>query len=572
MSFSWSVLRGPALSVPMLFLMSCANQIPPEGGPVDTVPPVIVSTYPAPYMLHFTGNRIVLEFDKYMEHRSVEESIFISPYVGDLTFDWSGTEVEITFSEKLRRNKTYVVNIGTDAKDIRNRNRMAQAFTLAFSTGDDIDHAAIRGRVFPLKAGDPPEGIMIFAYQLSDLDADTLNPRTLKPDYITQTGKNGEFFLRFLAFGPYRILAVKDEYRNLLYDPEIDQFAVPPSEIVLTPTDTLHDNVLLHMALEDATAPRLVKSEPHDVHHVMVEFSESIDTSSVFPLEVFITDTLAKQQLRTYSVFPNLPKLSSFTVVTESQDSTKGYLLTVRNARDIVGLPISQRANSLSFMGGSTADSLAPKILGVTVRDSTREVVLKPSFTIQFSDAMQQQSFKNAITLKDSSGNEIPMSLGWLSNAALKVMPQQELLGKCWYRLAIDTYNALDWSGRKLRDSLRVVRFETLDPEALSSIEGIVIDYDTTDTQGIIYIDADAADAKEQKSFSTTARSDGTFTVSHLDQGRYVVHAFRDRNANGKYDSGRPFPFVRSERFTYGSDTLKVRARWPLEGVTLQLR
>jgi len=38
------------------------------------------------------------------------------------------------------------------------------------------------------------------------------------------------------------------------------------------------------------------------------------------------------------------------------------------------------------------------------------------------------------------------------------------------------------------------------------------------------------------------------------------------------YDSGKPFPFAFSERISHLSDTLKVRARWPLEGVIIQLK
>ena len=33
---------------------------------------------------------------------------------------------------------------------------------------------------------------------------------------------------------------------------------------------------------------------------------------------------------------------------------------------------------------------------------------------------------------------------------------------------------------------------------------------------------------------------------------------------------GRPYPFLPSEPFTVGSDTVKVRARWTVEGVSLR--
>jgi uncharacterized protein (DUF2141 family) len=559
------------LVLPCLFL-SCANQIAPGGGPIDTVPPKIIATYPTPYTLHFDDNKIELEFDKYVDQRSVEESIFISPFVGDLEFDWSGKDVEVTFSEKLKPNRTYVVNVGTDVKDINNGNRMAQAFALAFSTGDDIDHGAIRGRVFPAKPTDKAEGVMIFAYQLVDMNPDTLDPRTLKPDYITQTGTNGEFFLQHLSLGAYRVFAVRDEFRNLLYDPETDDFGVPSRPLVLAPTDTMQDRVFLQLGKEDTTAPRLLKAEARDVHHVLMEFSESIDTSSALPIDIGIVDTLSQNQLKIYSILPNLPKLTSFTVVTDGQDSTRTYRLLVNSAHDLVGFPISPTANSLDFAGGSSADSSAPRLLSASIQDSARGLQLRPSVQFRFSDAIRRASLPQAVELRDSTGTVIPVSPFWLDDAVLAVQPAKVLLSKCWHRLTLVLSGGTNWSGRAFRDSLKLFRFETLDAEALSSIEGTVVDRDTADAVGNIFVIADAVNVKEPGSFTTMTRRDGTFVISEIEEGRYLVHAFRDRNANGKYDVGRPFPYIESERFNYAPDTLRVRARWPLEGVRIELR
>ncbi len=116
-------------------------------------PPQIVSVYPAPYTTFYDDSKIVLEFDEYVDRASVNESIFISPFLGELEFDWSGKEVEIRFQEKLKDNTTYVINVGTDVRDMRRGNRMAQAFALAFSTGASIDRGGIEGTVYPREPG-----------------------------------------------------------------------------------------------------------------------------------------------------------------------------------------------------------------------------------------------------------------------------------------------------------------------------------------------------------------------------------------------------------------------------------
>ena len=71
---------------------------------------------------------------------------------------------------------------------------MADSYILTFSTGNEIDKRIITGRIYD----DKPSGTMIFAYKLK---ADTVNPSTTKPDYISQAGNNGFFQLAGLGFG-----------------------------------------------------------------------------------------------------------------------------------------------------------------------------------------------------------------------------------------------------------------------------------------------------------------------------------------------------------------------------------
>jgi len=64
----------------------------------------------------------------------------------------------------------------------------------------------------------------------------------------------------------------------------------------------------------------------------------------------------------------------------------------------------------------------------------------------------------------------------------------------------------------------------------------------------------------------------GTFTLERLPEGRYLLAAFRDRDSSGAFDAGQPFPFAPAERFVEVPDTLKIRARWGIEGVPVRLR
>jgi hypothetical protein len=555
-----------------LLLVSCAGQRAPEGGPIDTDPPYVASTIPPNYTTRFRGNSIAIEFNKYVDHRSVEGALFISPSLGQLEFDWSGREVEIRFTGTPRRSTTYVVTVGTDVADLHNRNKMAQSFTLAFTTGEDIDHGAIEGRVFPRKETDPALGVMVFAYRLDGLNADTLDPRSTKPDYVTQTGKDGGFLLRHLAFGMYRVVAVRDEYKNLLYDPETDEYSTEPEEIALTPSDTLKSGVWMKLGREDTAAVRLTKAASTNQRHLTLEFSAPIDTSTLQKNWFVIVDTLTRKQLGVRTIYPVFPKMTSAVVVTDSQAYGVGYRLEISTLRGVNGLEISPTANRLTFSGSELKDSLAPRILAISLSDSARDIDLQPKFFLQFSDAVGREAADKAISLIDSSRNPIPLTLHWLSDASLEISPQGKLAGKAWFTLRIGMRSVLNLMGRGGRDSLRVFRFQTLDEELFSSIEGFVNDLSLTDARGDVILVARNVSRKEPKEYTAHLSKPGPFVLNDLLEGKYILQAFRDRNGDNRHTTGRIFPFQTSERFTEFPDTLKLRARWPLEGVELKLR
>jgi len=43
----------------------CANIVPPTGGPRDTIPPRLIFVTPGDTTKHFTGNKIVFNFDEF---------------------------------------------------------------------------------------------------------------------------------------------------------------------------------------------------------------------------------------------------------------------------------------------------------------------------------------------------------------------------------------------------------------------------------------------------------------------------------------------------------------------------
>ena len=562
-------VAGACSFILSLILIQCAGQIPPGGGPPDTVPPTIIRTVPDSNAVRVQTISIELEFSEYVDRRSVEESIFISPYVGELEFDWSGTSVKVSFSESLRKNTTYVVNIGTDVVDIRAGNRMAAGFTLAFTTGDSIDRGFISGRVFDEK----PEGVMIFAYTLQGMNPDTLDPSRVKPDYIMQTGRGGTFTLANIAYGVYRLIAVRDEYRNLLYDKQIDQYGVTTADIEVHANRGHVRDVWFRLSREDTTRPFLTSVRALDRHHLAVRFSEAMDSLSFEQAVFSIIDTTTQRPTAVAVHYLNrsLPSLAGVVTAT-GLDSGATYRLQVERVYDRAGNAIDSTHASDVFAGSNSPDTLNPRISVRALTDSSRGYSPDQPIEIDFSEPVKQAPVIHAITLRDSSLKPVELELHWLNATDIELTPRKQLLSKAWYQIRVLMDSVRDLQGNGYKDSTFLLRFQTLDLQTTGVIEGTVADGLGEKGTGRIYLTASSIDLNRARQKTVRLERPGIFKIDRLAEGKYVINSFRDADSSGSYSFGLPYPFIASERFAVFPDTLKVRARWGVEGVLVRFK
>ena len=165
----------------------------------------------------------------------------------------------------------------------------------------------------------------------------------------------------------------------------------------------------------------------------------------------------------------------------------------------------------------------------------------------------------------------VPVRLHWLNATDCAVVPVAGLKSKTWYRITVRLDSAMDMQGNRGPDSTLILRFETRDLRLTGTIEGMVVDTDEKGT-GAIVITASGVGQALPETREIVLAQPGAFVIDRLPEGRYTLHAFRDADSSRGYTNGVPFPFVPSERFTVAADTVKVRARWNVEGVLLKFR
>ncbi len=574
-----ALMRRPPFTLLLLCLsfagLSCANQIPPSGGPQDVTGPTVVFTSPAPFSLNVSTDLIEIEFDEYVDKRSAMESVFISPPIDDLEYDWWGTTLEISFPGPLRENTTYVVSVGTDVTDLEpaRKNRMERAFTFPFSTGPSIDEGLIAGTVLPVKVTDELRGVMVYAYYLTGGRLDTLDVRHARPSYITQAGRDGSFAFPHIRFGTYFVLSIRDAARNTVYDIEEDEYGVYARPLVISKIDTAVTSLVLQLAREDTTAPRLTEVKALDLNHIQAQFSEPIDTTRARRPRATITDTTTGVTRSVYTVTPVLPEAQRVELTTDFMDPAAAYRVSISGVFDRSGNQGRTGTLSMVLQPNVPADTIPPMLRSVSVRDSTTSVSVSEEILFTFTEPIAPEGWSpdRVVLRRTSDGTHHAVTARWVTEAILGVRPVGELASYAWYTLTVRLHGLLDWRLEAVRDSLSSVRFRTEDVYDTGSIEGTVTDQSLRDTTGELFVVARDVRAKNARAITVRCSSGGSFVVQRLKPGEYTVHAFRDRNGNSSFDPGTPYPFRPAERRSMISDTLKVRSRWPLEGVKLRI-
>jgi hypothetical protein len=525
------------------------------------IPPVIIRTYPDSAATRVQDNRIELAFSEYVDRRSVEEAIFLSPPAGDMEFEWSGKEVTILLAETLRHDRTYVLSVGTDVIDQRAKNRMASGFSLAFSTGDSLDQGAISGRVYDPK----PEGLLVFAYLLNQIDRDTLNPARIRPDYLMQTGTDGRFILSNLAWGSYRIFVFRDEYRNLLYDPQLDQYGVYTADLTLSSETPRGEGVGLRVAKEDTTAPFLSNVHVAADRLIRFRFSERVDSASFAAATFILTDTLSGRAVTPLQAYQGFPDQSGGAIIlAEPLASPAAYALTVDGIRDSMGWHIDSLNASLVFESTVPPDTVPPAFSILSFADTLLGYPLTRPFQVVFGEPVDRDVADGAFVLADTAGQQTALAAHWLSPIRLILEPSEELRSATHYLITVKLDSLRDLQGNRYQDSTRTIRFVSYNPERAGEMEGVVRG---VGSDGSIVVTAvRLSDLWRRES---VLDGDGSFAFSDLPEGRFFVEAYLDEDRSGSYSYGLPFPFRQSERFVVGSDTVKVRPRWSASGLTL---
>lgn len=513
----------------------CAQIVPLQGGPKDTIPPQLDSANSTPNLqTNFQKQVIQLTFEEFVQLNNVFEQVVVSPPLKTRPTislkKYRTVEFEFDAEEELRPDATYIINFGEAIKDYTEGNVAPIRFI--FSTGDFIDSLEVRGKVVDAREGKPVKGALVMLY-------DNLNDtvvRTERPFYFSRTQEDGSFLIQNVKSDTFKVFALMDaEPANYLFDNATEGIAFLDSNIVTS--DTTPAPLLLSyflpepplLLLEDKR-PRygllklLFNREPYDAQI-------TYDDIGQYWFQETIEDTI--------QIWYDWNSSDSFNIYVQTDTTSK--TLTVKSGKKQEFLEEAKLRQTNALQGG-------------------RQQTIPPAkpHELAFNHPLAAIDTSLVRLYKDSTRTPATFVL-----TIDTLHPQKAQLNSKWTEKALYELVLL--------------------PGALTDVFGIKNDtirrkylIDEKKNYGNILLTINQLDSTQQYLIELFQRNDlfDRYTVAQdtafsiqlfgLKPGEYKVQIVEDRNGNGRWDPGNYDRKTQSE--TLYSKTLEsLRANWDLE-------
>lgn len=202
------------------FAVSCANIVPPAGGPKDTLAPYLIASKPKDSSTNVQPKEILIGFNEYITSTDIQNNLIVSPTIKTTPLvDVRLNALRIRFNDSLSPNTTYSLQFGNAIKDV-NEGNIAKNFTYVFSTGNQIDTGKLIGYVHLAETGAVDSTLIAVLHPTANDTAIFKN----KPFYYSKLNGKGRFEFKFLPYQPFQIFVIPNDYSKK-YDDSTKLFA-----------------------------------------------------------------------------------------------------------------------------------------------------------------------------------------------------------------------------------------------------------------------------------------------------------------------------------------------------------
>ena len=247
------ICSGPLIVLLSFIGYSCANIIPPTGGPRDSLPPVLISATPKDSTVNFNSSRITLNFDEYIDLKEVQNNLLFTPLFETVpVVEVKLKTVTVRIRDTLEPNTTYTFDFGNAVTDV-NENNPFRHYTYVFSTGPYIDSLQLSGRVLLAENGKTDSTLTIVLHKEFNDSAVVKN----RPRYAARVDSSGYFRFRNLPRDSFAIYAIGEAGIMRRYTSATQFFAFGDTPVVSGDTASI---ILYAYKEEDKKPQKLATS------------------------------------------------------------------------------------------------------------------------------------------------------------------------------------------------------------------------------------------------------------------------------------------------------------------------
>jgi len=210
-------------------LMSCANIVPPTGGPRDSIPAYRVFAKPKDSSTQVQPKEIIITFNEYINVTSIQENLIVSPTIKNTPLVESKlNSIRIRINDSLAKNTTYRIQFGDAIKDVNEGNTTTN-FSYVFSTGEKIDTGRLKGTVNIAETGNIDSSLIVVLQPAGNDTAIYKN----RPVYYSKVNGKGKFSFDFLPYNNFNLFVLPNDYTKR-YDDSTKMFAFYDSPIEIS--------------------------------------------------------------------------------------------------------------------------------------------------------------------------------------------------------------------------------------------------------------------------------------------------------------------------------------------------
>ena len=197
------------LIIAIIILNNCASVRNPEGGPVDEIPPTLISTNPQTLTSITPKQKVTIRFSEYLKESAIKNSIQVYPMDGEkIKYEFRGDKIDVMLPENLNNDMTYMIMFDTGLLD-EHSIPIEHDISIPFTMSTELDISKIEGYVY----GDFDKSTILL--WRGKLDRATM--LDTDPDYIANTNDDNKFTFNYLPEGEFSVLAVQQYGSNIDY-------------------------------------------------------------------------------------------------------------------------------------------------------------------------------------------------------------------------------------------------------------------------------------------------------------------------------------------------------------------